>query len=527
MRKRLCAALLSCMMLFTGIPVSASEGEYTDFSEDITLESEEEEGTVALQEVDEANPDIETVQEQSTDEDASHELTEVPEDVELSETTDIPEDTAITEESAVLPDDRESAWLERYNLTKTEDGNYISVDENGDTWLYYADDPELFKYFPIEDTEREIIPFFTQDEEGYSFESVGGNTDPHVFKLSPDRKYAYPQYYKTDDDSKRVGIHYGIDISYHQQKISVESFARMKRDYGIEFVIVRSGLRGYGVDGKLKDDYCFGNNVTNAAAAGLKVGAYFFSQAITEKEAEEEAELCLKEIAPYRKYIELPVYIDYEYSGSPGRLKAAGLSAREHTAIVNRFCSIIKSNKYLTGVYADTSMLNNDMVISDIPSTTYIWMAQYPPKNKDGVYECSYTKRLETWQFTSGYTGFSSGMVATDTVDVDFWFGDYYRIADSLKYEANGGRGSMSVTKGYQGTEVTVANCSYNNAGHTFVEWNTKADGTGTPYEDGEKVNIEEDLTLYAQWTTDITALIAAAEVKDGVVEIELGENTY
>ena len=486
MKKRLCAALLSCMMLLTGIPVSASEGEYTDFSEEIELEES----------VDIEEDGVETASFEESIEDYSEEMLEESDEVTTEEVGEEP-----VEDRATIDTDRESAWLERYNLTKTEDGNYISVDENGDTWLYYADDPELFKYFPIEDTEREIIPFFTQDEEGYSFESVGGNTDPHVFKLSPDRKYAYPQYYKTDDDSKRVGIHYGIDISYHQQKISVESFARMKRDYGIEFVIVRSGLRGYVGDGNLKDDYCFGNNVTNAAAAGLKVGAYFFSQAITEKEAEEEAELCLKEIAPYRKYIELPVYIDYEYSGSPGRLKAAGLSAKEHTAIVNRFCSIIKSNKYLTGVYANTSMLNNDMVISDIPSTTYIWMAQYPPKNKDGVYECSYTKRLETWQFTSGYTGFSSGMVATDTVDVDFWFGDYYRIADSLKYEANGGRGSMSVTKGYQGTEVTVANCSYNNAGHTFVEWNTKADGTGQSYMPGDKYTLTQDNdVLYAIW---------------------------
>ena len=97
----------------------------------------------------------------------------------------------------------------------------------------------------------------------------------------------------------------------------------------------------------------------------------------------------------------------------------------------------------------------------------------------------------------------------------------------TVTFHANDGTGTTTTQTIAVGTETALDPNTFAREGYIFEKWNTKADGTGTPYEDGEKVNIEEDLTLYAQWTTDITALIAAAEVKDGVVEIELGENTY
>ncbi|WP_022777940.1 GH25 family lysozyme [Butyrivibrio sp. AE3009] len=486
MKKRLCAALLSCMMLFTGIPVSASEGEYTDFSEEIALEES----------VDIEEDGVETASFEESTEDYSEEMLEESDEVTTEEVGEEPVEEAV-EDRATIDTDRESAWLERYNLTKKEDGNYISVDENGDTWFYDSEDPELLKYFPIEE-DQTIVPISPLDEEEFTFLEAQ-NPDPHVFKLHPQLRVRYPKYYKTDDDSKRVGIRYGIDISKYQKNITKDNFARMKKEFGIDFVIVRAGARGYGSAGTLIDDECFVNNAKNAAAAGLKVGVYIYSQAITEDEAVEEANYCLNKIKDFKSAITLPIYIDYEYSKDPGRLQKAGLSAEQHTAIVNRFCTTIKNSGFLPGIYANRDMLEKDMVLSQIPKTTYIWMANFV-KNLDGEYGTSYEGRLETWQVTSSFS-FPSGMVGSTYVDFDFWFGDYYRIADSLKYEANGGRGSMSVTKGYQGTEVTVANCSYNNAGHTFVEWNTKADGTGQSYMPGDKYTLTQDNdVLYAIW---------------------------
>lgn len=498
MKKRLCAALLSCMMLFTAIPVNAAAGDFEEGAEEIILEE-------VTEETDDSSFE-ETAPDESSDEEIDFEgggFAEPESDEEISAEQ---EDSEVTEEQAddvdvTAANDWEADWLAKYGLTKTEDGNYQSIDENGDIWTYYTDDPELFKYFPIEGETQDIIIFHEPDEDDAFFAENGANSDPHVFRLDPSRKYGYPKYYKTDDAGKRVKIRYGIDISYFQKKITQASFAKMKNEYGIEFVIIRSGLRGYGDAGNMKDDDCFGENATNAAAAGLKVGAYFFSQAITEQEAEEEAKKCLSEIAPYKSIITLPVYIDYEYNGSPGRLKKAGLSAKAHTDICNRFCSVIKNSGYQAGIYANKAMFCDDMVLSDIPNSTYIWMAHYPDKNSSGIYETNYPGRLETWQMTSGYSGFSSGMVATETVDVDFWFGEFLRISDQLKYVANGGTGTTKATTGYRGNEVTVAKCGFNNAGNKFIEWNTKPDGSGVSYKPGDKYTLTEgDDILYAIW---------------------------
>ncbi|WP_081795552.1 GH25 family lysozyme [Butyrivibrio sp. MC2021] len=453
MKKRICALILSCMVAFTGMPVSAAE----DTTEEIIIDSD-------ADFVDYESPETETVEDG------------------LESDSDLEE------------------WLQRYNLTMNEDGDYQSIDEEGQVWTYYSDDPELYKYFPREETEQDSIPLLLPEDGDYSFLS-GGNTDPHVFKLNPSRKYSYPKYYKTDDDSKRVDIHYGIDISSYQKNVSLESFQRMKNEYGIEFVFIRAGLRGWGDAGNMKPDDCFANNAQNAAAAGLKVGAYFFSQATSEDEAREEAEYCDDLIEPYKNILKLPVIIDYEYSGDPGRLRKAGLTPEQHTAIVNRFCSVMRSKGYSAGIYANKSMLAQDMVLSDINSSNYIWMANYVEPNSAGIYETSYSGRLEAWQFTSSFTGFPSGMVGTANVDFDFWFGPFSRVSDQLKYDANGGTGKTAATKGYTEQDVTVAKCGFTNAGHEFVKWNTAADGSGDSYQPGNKYTLTEgeDL-LYAIW---------------------------
>ena len=105
----------------------------------------------------------------------------------------------------------------------------------------------------------------------------------------------------------------GVDVSVHQGEIDWTKVA----DAGIEFAMIRVGYRGYGSEGKMMGDTYFQRNIQGALDAGLKVGVYYFSQAVTVEEAREEAAYVLEQIAPYP--ISYPVVFDWErqnYSGS-------------------------------------------------------------------------------------------------------------------------------------------------------------------------------------------------------------------
>ena len=85
-------------------------------------------------------------------------------------------------------------------------------------------------------------------------------------------------------------VHMGVDVSEHQGEID---WAAAKAD-GVEFAILRAGYRGYGEAGRLAEDPMFRANLAGARAAGVRLGAYFFSQAVTPEEAEEEADFLLR-----------------------------------------------------------------------------------------------------------------------------------------------------------------------------------------------------------------------------------------
>ena len=99
-----------------------------------------------------------------------------------------------------------------------------------------------------------------------------------------------------------------IDISYWQGKVSRENFEKVKKD-GIKSVIQRSGYTSQSKF-SLNTDSTMINNIINAAAAGLNVGIYHYSQAISVSEAKKEAEFCLNTIKKYKSYINLPVFFE-------------------------------------------------------------------------------------------------------------------------------------------------------------------------------------------------------------------------
>lgn len=149
----------------------------------------------------------------------------------------------------------------------------------------------------------------------------------------------------------QVTSHKGIDVSSHQGEIDWNLVAQD----GVEFAIIRLGYRGYGSEGKLKEDTQFDKNIQGAQAAGIKVGVYFFSQAVNEEELLEEANLVLQKIAPYK--LDCPVVYDVEKTsgdGADGRMNQ--ISVEERTNLTLLFCQTIENAGYKPMIYHNTQM---------------------------------------------------------------------------------------------------------------------------------------------------------------------------
>ena len=174
--------------------------------------------------------------------------------------------------------------------------------------------------------------------------------------------------YYFDANGVRQDATFGIDVSKYQSNIDWEQV----KTAGVKFVIIRIGYRGYG-SGALVLDPMFEQHFTNARNAGLKVGVYFFSQAVNENEAREEAQGCAY-VLNGRK-LDYPIYFDTEASGgSNGR--ADGLGVEDRTKCAIAFCEEVKAQGYQPGVYASTLWFRKRIDLNRLKSYS-IWNAHY------------------------------------------------------------------------------------------------------------------------------------------------------
>ena len=215
--------------------------------------------------------------------------------------------------------------------------------------------------------------------------------------------------YVHNDKFSDANIRNGIDVSYYQGDIDWEAV----KQSGVEFVFIRVGYRGYGT-GAVREDPKADEYLEGATEAGLKVGAYIFSQAITPQEAKEEAAFVISKISGYN--ITMPIVMDFEYSENLGRLQEADLTRREATDVVNAFGEYAVSSGYTPMIYANKSMLESSLYADEIPYK--IWLANYTTKTE-------YAGNYEFWQYCSdGHVDGISGKV-----DCDFWY-DYTPVID-------------------------------------------------------------------------------------------------
>lgn len=198
---------------------------------------------------------------------------------------------------------------------------------------------------------------------------------------------------------------FGTDVSEFQGNID---WVKVKAA-GIDFCILRAGYRGYGKKGTLVLDPKFVNNLKNAKAAGLKVGVYFFTQAITVAEAKEEADFVYQYIKGYS--LDLPVYCDMEeIYYDTGRLDSANLTMAQKTAIIEAFCDRILALGYEAGVYSNPSWMTYYLDRAKLEAKYPIWLANY-------VKETKYQYKFNIWQYDTGTINGISG--ATD-MDVKY-----------------------------------------------------------------------------------------------------------
>ena len=176
--------------------------------------------------------------------------------------------------------------------------------------------------------------------------------------------------YYFDANGVQQDATFGIDVSKYQSNINWEQV----KTAGVKFVIIRIGYRGYG-SGALVLDPMFEQHFTNARNAGLKVGVYFFSQAVNEEEAREEAMGCAY-VLNGRK-LDYPIYYDTEASTSPnGTGRADGLGKEDRTKCAIAFCEEVKDLGYKPGVYASTTWFRKRVALDALRKYT-IWNAHY------------------------------------------------------------------------------------------------------------------------------------------------------
>ena len=202
--------------------------------------------------------------------------------------------------------------------------------------------------------------------------------------------------FNSDGSLNNGSGHLGIDVSKWNGSIDWNAV----KNSGVSFVIIRCGYRGSST-GALIEDPMFRSNIQGATKAGLKVGVYFFTQAVNEVEAVEEASMAVGLIKGYN--ISYPVFLDVE-SSNGGR--GDGINAATRTAVCKAFCQTVQNSGYKAGIYANKTWFNTHI---ETPSLTgyKIWLAQYaaaPSYNRT---------KYDMWQYSS------KGRISGISTDVD------------------------------------------------------------------------------------------------------------
>ncbi len=176
----------------------------------------------------------------------------------------------------------------------------------------------------------------------------------------------------------------GIDVSRYQGDIDWDQV----KAAGVEFAMIRVGFRGYGQSGKLMEDANAKQNYENATKAGIKVGVYFFAQAISVEEAREEAAYVLELIDGWN--LEMPVAYDWECLAADYRTVDA--DPQTVTDCAKAFCEVMGQEGYDTMIYFNPSQSRDMMYLEELVDYGF-WLAMYSD-------QMTYEYKVDMWQYT-------------------------------------------------------------------------------------------------------------------------------
>lgn len=176
----------------------------------------------------------------------------------------------------------------------------------------------------------------------------------------------------------------GVDVSSYQGEIDWEA----ARDGGVQFAMIRVGYRGF-VSGELDEDDQFKANIQGALDAGIPVGVYFFSQALTEEEAVEEAEYVLAQIKDYD--VTFPVVFDWEEV--QGQARTDEMNMLMLTACAKAFCDKVAESGYEPGIYFNLTYGYEQLNLASLKDYTF-WLAEYAEAP-------SFVYDFKMWQYTN------------------------------------------------------------------------------------------------------------------------------
>lgn len=188
----------------------------------------------------------------------------------------------------------------------------------------------------------------------------------------------------------------GIDVSSHQGSVDWQQVAGA----GVKFVMVRLGYRGY-ESGKLVRDTLAEANLAGAKAAGLEVGAYFYSQAVSEEEAREEAAFALEILGDTA--LDMPLVYDWEYVSESAR--TGTVDRRLLTDCTLAFCQAVEDAGYEPMVYFNSHLAETGFLLEELTGYDF-WLAMYDSP-------MTFPYRVKMWQYTQ------TGTVPGIAVNVD------------------------------------------------------------------------------------------------------------
>ena len=218
-------------------------------------------------------------------------------------------------------------------------------------------------------------------------EPTVSETEPAIPTIPPERnpydkfdfQYDRHNYLKLQN----VTSYAGVDVSAFQGKVDWKNV----KQSGIDFAIIRLGYRGY-ESGKLVEDEYAKTNLKNAKEAGLRIGAYFFSQALDIKETDQEIQFMLKILGDTQ--LDMPIVLDWEIPAGTARTR--NMDARTLTDIQRHFCGFMRKKGYEPMIYFNWHQSEHLYVLHELEDYPF-WLALYQDR-------MTYPWKVEMWQYT-------------------------------------------------------------------------------------------------------------------------------